>query len=121
MPGCWIRIIDGIAHRLRLVDDLGSRWKPIRVLRKQHVLPPIVPPVNRLSIGVQSLDDSTLAAIGRIHSAAEAVAYRLARVAGFDNINLDLMFGLPEQTVGGALEELRAVIALNLSTCPGTS
>ena len=108
------RIIDGIAHRLRLVDDLevtleanpgtaeAARFAAYRAAG-----------VNRLSIGVQSLDDSTLAAIGRIHSAAEAVAaYRLARAAGFDNINLDLMFGLPEQTVGGALEELRAVIAL---------
>ena len=55
--------------------------------------------VNRLSIGVQSLDDSLLSMLGRRHSAREAVeAYRLARSAGFDRVNLDLMYGLPGQT-----------------------
>ncbi len=53
---------------------------------------------NRLSLGVQSFDDGELRFLGRIHSASEAVdAYHLARSAGFENINLDLMFGLPEQ------------------------
>ncbi|MBO7393465.1 MAG: radical SAM family heme chaperone HemW [Abditibacteriota bacterium] len=51
---------------------------------------------NRLSLGVQSFDDATLARIGRIHTAAEArTAYITARRAGFDNIGLDLMFALP--------------------------
>ena len=55
--------------------------------------------VNRLSIGVQSMDDSLLAAIGRIHTAAQAAeAVSMAREAGFDNLNLDLMYGLPGQT-----------------------
>ena len=55
--------------------------------------------VNRLSLGVQSLDDGLLCAIGRIHTAAEAVqAVKMAREAGFDNLNLDLMLGLPGQT-----------------------
>lgn len=53
---------------------------------------------NRLSLGVQSLDDRELALLGRLHSAEEAVAsYRLARRAGFTNVSLDLMFGLPRQ------------------------
>ena len=48
--------------------------------------------VNRLSIGVQSMDDQLLAAIGRIHSSAQAAeAVRMAREAGFSNLNLDLM------------------------------
>ena len=56
--------------------------------------------VNRLSLGVQSLDDGLLAAIGRIHTAAQArEAVALARAAGFDNVNLDLMLGLPGQSV----------------------
>lgn len=56
--------------------------------------------VNRLSLGVQSLDDGMLAAIGRIHTAAQAhEAVALARAAGFDNVNLDLMLGLPGQSV----------------------
>jgi len=55
--------------------------------------------VNRLSMGVQSLHDPTLRVLGRIHSAAEARAsYEDARRAGFDNINLDFIFGLPGQT-----------------------
>jgi oxygen-independent coproporphyrinogen-3 oxidase len=69
--------------------------------------------VNRLSIGVQSLDDARLAALGRIHSAAEALeAYRLARAAGFDNVNLDLMYGLPGQDVDAALGDLARLLAL---------
>jgi oxygen-independent coproporphyrinogen-3 oxidase len=52
--------------------------------------------VNRLSLGVQSFDDALLRAMGRIHSAREALeAYYQAREAGFDNVNLDLIYGLP--------------------------
>jgi oxygen-independent coproporphyrinogen-3 oxidase len=54
--------------------------------------------VNRLSMGVQVLDDHMLKKLGRIHSAEGALeSYRLAREAGFDNINLDFIFGLPGQ------------------------
>ena len=54
---------------------------------------------NRLSIGVQSLDDAELRLLGRIHGGAEARAIiAAAREAGFDNISFDLMYGLPEQT-----------------------
>ncbi len=56
--------------------------------------------VNRLSMGVQSLHDPTLRVLGRIHTAAEARAsYADARRAGFENVNLDFIFGLPGQTV----------------------
>jgi oxygen-independent coproporphyrinogen-3 oxidase len=69
--------------------------------------------VNRLSIGVQSLEDTRLRALGRIHSAREARdAVTLARAVGFDNLNLDLMFGLPGQTEAGALADLHALIDL---------
>ena len=55
--------------------------------------------VNRLSIGVQSLDNALLQLLGRRHSADGAIsAFRTARGAGFDNINLDLMYGLPNQS-----------------------
>lgn len=55
---------------------------------------------NRISIGVQSLDDDLLALIGRSHNRAEAQqAVALARQAGFDNISLDLIYGLPGQTL----------------------
>ncbi len=55
--------------------------------------------VNRLSIGVQSFDDGLLAMLGRRHDAATAVsAFEAARAAGFENVSIDLMFGLPNQT-----------------------
>lgn len=69
--------------------------------------------VNRLSIGVQSFNDRHLQALGRIHDAAEARrAFTLARRAGFDNINLDLMYGLPAQSVEQARVDLEQAIAL---------
>jgi oxygen-independent coproporphyrinogen-3 oxidase len=54
--------------------------------------------VNRLSIGVQSFDDGMLAALGRIHSAAEARRAIDGALRVFDNVNLDVMYGLPGQT-----------------------
>ncbi len=69
--------------------------------------------VNRLSIGVQSLDDASLRALGRIHDRRQALAaVDMARRAGFDNLNLDLMYGLPRQTPEAALADLEALIGL---------
>ncbi|WP_111655348.1 radical SAM family heme chaperone HemW [Isoalcanivorax indicus] len=69
--------------------------------------------INRLSLGVQSFNDQHLRALGRIHGGAEAIrAAGQARRAGFDNINLDLMHGLPGQTPEQALADLRQAIAL---------
>jgi len=70
--------------------------------------------VSRLSIGVQSMDDALLEGIGRIHTSAQAIeAVRLAREAGFDNLNLDLMLGLPGQTAKQWEATLKAAIALD--------
>ena len=56
--------------------------------------------VNRLSMGVQSFDDGLLKVLGRIHTSAEAEeAFFMARQAGFENLNLDLMYALPGQTL----------------------
>lgn len=75
--------------------------------------------VNRLSMGVQSLDDAELKWLGRIHSAAEAeTAFAAARRAGFYNINLDFMFGLPgqrETTWRGTLERGLALAPEHIS------
>jgi putative oxygen-independent coproporphyrinogen III oxidase len=69
--------------------------------------------VNRLSIGVQSLSADQLQRLGRIHDPAAArAAVGAARAAGFDNLNLDLMFGLPGQTLEQARDDLEALIAL---------
>src|SRR5581483_5925359 len=67
--------------------------------------------VNRVSIGVQSFDDRMLAALGRIHSAREARAAIDAAGAHFDNVNLDLMYGLPGQTLAMARSDIEQAIA----------
>src|SRR5438132_14055806 len=67
--------------------------------------------VNRISLGVQSFDDAMLAALGRIHSAAEARRGVEAALASFDNVNLDLMYGLPAQTIDMARSDIREALA----------
>lgn len=67
--------------------------------------------INRLSLGVQSFNDISLSRLGRIHDSAEArSAIAMARSAGFDNINLDLMFGLPGQSREQTLQDLETAI-----------
>ncbi|HIO96666.1 MAG TPA: radical SAM family heme chaperone HemW [Leucothrix sp.] len=67
--------------------------------------------INRLSIGIQSFSNNKLKALGRIHDSNEALkAANIAKKAGFDNFNLDLMFGLPQQTIEQALDDLQQAI-----------
>ncbi len=67
--------------------------------------------INRLSIGVQSFDDEKLKRLGRIHNGAEALsAIAMAKDVGFDEINIDLMFGLPDQTVDQAMSDLEVAM-----------
>lgn len=69
--------------------------------------------VNRLSLGVQSFSDAALVRLGRIHGRDEIfAAVAAARAAGFDNLNLDLMFGLPRQTRAEAVADIETAIAL---------
>jgi len=69
--------------------------------------------INRLSIGIQSFNNKHLKKLGRVHSAEEAMAaVEIAGQAGFDNFNLDLMFGLPEQTNSEMMADVQ--IAINL-------
>ncbi len=69
--------------------------------------------ITRLSLGVQSFDDALLARIGRIHSARQAEeAAEAARAAGFENLNLDLIFALPGQSLADWERTLRRAIAL---------
>lgn len=68
--------------------------------------------VNRLSIGIQSFHDKHLKTLGRIHGGDEAKrAIDVARQAGFENFNCDLMFGLPQQSLSQALDDLNTAIA----------
>jgi oxygen-independent coproporphyrinogen-3 oxidase len=84
-------------------DLMSERATPLRKLG-----------INRLSIGTQSLDDSLLKVLGRRHSSQEAVdAYGAVRMAGFDNISLDLMYGLPSQTIHQWRDSLKKVLSLS--------
>jgi oxygen-independent coproporphyrinogen-3 oxidase len=71
--------------------------------------------VNRISLGVQSFDDGMLAALGRIHSAAEARRAIDAAAASFENVNIDLMYGLPGQDIAAAAADLREAIACGVA------
>lgn len=69
--------------------------------------------INRLSIGIQSFNNDHLRRLGRIHNRRDAIrAAELAHDAGFDNFNLDLMFGLPTQTIEESLRDIRSAIDL---------
>ncbi|MDZ7661721.1 radical SAM family heme chaperone HemW [Thiohalophilus sp.] len=69
--------------------------------------------INRLSIGIQSFDNTQLEALGRIHDRRQAfAAAEAAHRAGLDNFNLDLMFALPRQSVDGALADLHNALSL---------
>jgi len=68
--------------------------------------------INRLSLGIQSFDDKSLSLLGRIHDGKQSrLAIETALGAGFDNFNLDLMHGLPNQTQSNALSDLTAAIS----------
>ena len=107
------RLLDAVDHRLGLAPDTeitmevnpgtaeAARFRDYRNAG-----------VNRLSIGIQSFNNHHLAALGRIHGRAEALAaVDLARRAGFENLNVDLMHGLPGQTVADALADLETALA----------
>ncbi len=73
-----------------------------------------MPGVNRLSIGLQAFDDESLAKLGRIHNVEEFIkVYKDAREAGFDNINVDLIFGLPWQSRKDWMISLKQTILLD--------
>ncbi len=69
--------------------------------------------INRLSIGIQSFNNDSLQALGRIHDGQQAIrAVETAQKVGFENFNLDLMFGLPHQTEKTAREDIETALAL---------
>ena len=73
--------------------------------------------INRLSIGIQSFNNQSLTALGRIHDGQQAIkAVETAHKVGFKNFNLDLMYGLPHQTAKTAREDIETAIALAPST-----
>lgn len=108
------RFLAAVREHLSLADDaeitLEANPGAVEHAAFEHYL---ASGINRLSLGVQSLNDNKLRALGRIHTAADArAAFHEARSAGFANINLDLMYGLPEQTAGEALKDIEGVLEL---------
>ncbi|MFT6624569.1 MAG: oxygen-independent coproporphyrinogen-3 oxidase [Cycloclasticus sp.] len=68
--------------------------------------------INRLSIGVQSFNDQHLLKLGRVHDGEQAHrAIKMAQDAGFERINLDLMFGLPQQSIEQAVEDIELALS----------
>jgi len=116
-PELIARLLDGVRERLPLAADaeitLETNPGTVEHGRFDGYL---AAGVNRLSFGVQSFDDDKLRRLGRIHSAAEAeAAVKSAQDAGYANINLDLMYALPQQALDGALADVERAVALSPS------
>lgn len=109
-----IRIIDCLRAYFTIVSDaeISIEANP-GTINIEKLLQLKTSGINRISIGIQSFHDRTLQQIGRIHTATEAVAaVKMANVAGFENISIDLMYGLPEQTFADVETTLAQAITL---------
>ena len=107
------RLLDGVATSLTLAPDVEVTLEANPGSAEAQKFAGFrAAGINRLSLGVQSLDDACLQALGRVHDsgqARQAIEYALA--AGFDSVNIDLMHGLPGQTPASAETDLRAALA----------
>ena len=112
--GLWQRLLEGLGNTLALTDvqEWTIECNPATVSTEKARLFRAFG-VNRISMGVQALDDELLKTLGRVHSKKAALeSYAKLRSAGFDNVNLDLMFGLPGQTLAQWEQTLAEAIAL---------
>ena len=111
-PRTFKTLLDGIAARL--VDDAEITMEANPGTTEHHDFADYrAAGINRLSLGAQSFDDSQLLQLGRIHAGSDTLTcFAKARAAGFTNINLDLMYGLPRQRADEALADLRAAVEL---------
>lgn len=113
-PELIVRILDAIRSRFRVLPDaeVSVEVNPGTADRARYSLLRQAG-FNRLSMGVQAFDDRLLKALGRIHTANQAIrAYETARQAGFENINVDLMFALPDQNIQQWQKTLRTAVSL---------
>jgi oxygen-independent coproporphyrinogen-3 oxidase len=110
----YARLFAGLQQQLRWADDIEITLEANPGTVEQGLFAAYREVgINRLSIGVQSFQTEQLQALGRVHSGQEALtAIASAHAAGFDNVNLDLMHGLPKQSVAQALADLEQAIAL---------
>ena len=113
-PGDVARVLEGIGAMVRLAPDaeISLEANP-EVADAARLAGYRAAGVNRLSLGLQSFDAGVLATLGRSHSPDEAEhAFRSARSAGFDNVGLDLILGVPGQSLVQAVEDARRTVAL---------
>jgi oxygen-independent coproporphyrinogen-3 oxidase len=113
-PDRIARILDGVAARLSVPagTEITLETNPGTVEHGPFA-DYLRAGVNRISFGVQSFDDGALQRIGRIHDAAQADrAVKQAQDAGIENLNLDLMYALPQQTLSAALADVDKALAL---------
>jgi oxygen-independent coproporphyrinogen-3 oxidase len=115
-PAALERLMEGIRARLRLDPDAEITMEAnpgtfeadkFRAFRAAGV--------NRLSIGIQSFDDQKLTALGRIHDGGQARAAIEMALANFDNVNVDLMYALPGQTLEQALADLDCALGFGVT------
>lgn len=113
-PDFYARLLAGIDTQIGMTSDIEITMEANPGTFEQERFAGFkAAGVNRLSLGIQSFDDYALQALGRIHSGDDAyTAADRARAAGFDNINLDLMHGLPEQSVEAALYDIERALSL---------
>ncbi len=108
------RLLDGIGSRLELAPDVEATMEANPGSSEAERFAAYrAAGITRLSLGVQSFNDDSLRALGRVHDSEQAhAAVGMAQSAGFDSFNLDLMHGLPDQDRESALADLRHAIAL---------
>jgi oxygen-independent coproporphyrinogen-3 oxidase len=113
-PDAMHRLIEFVSSRLTLTDDIEITMEANPGTTEHYEFNQYRRAgINRLSLGVQSFDPVQLTALGRIHSSDDAItAFGKARTGGFDNINIDLMFGLPGQTTEAAAKDLSTAISM---------
>jgi oxygen-independent coproporphyrinogen-3 oxidase len=111
------RLLQGIGRQLELKEDLEITLEANPGTFESHKFAEFrMLGINRLSIGIQSFNDSLLKKLGRVHSGQEAIhAAEIAHQSGFDNFNLDLMFGLPGADPDSSKIDIETAISLKPS------
>lgn len=106
-------ILKGVESRVPFADDIEITLEANPgTIDQQHFKDYRLAGINRLSLGIQSLQDDKLKTLGRIHDRSNALAgIEIARAAGFDNFNLDIMYGLPNQSIEDALSDIQCALA----------
>ena len=110
----YYQLMDGLRQRLDFIPDAEMTMEAKPGTFEQDKFSHFRQAgINRLSIGIQSFQPNLLKTLGRIHNREEAIAaVDKSRQAGFDNINIDLMHGLPVQSIEQAMEDLEIAIKL---------